>query len=172
MGEAAVVAQGFRYPAPGADEEMVAAVETLPEGAVGTHMRTFYTAIRRLTPGEWEELHTRTLDLNPLFVPYVGHVAFGETYRRGEFMAALKRAETEAGVDPEGELPDHLAPVLRYLDRVDDPLPDLLAVLPKAVKSMDKELKKADADNPYRHLLGAVGAIVGDLKPSKSGGRS
>ena len=52
-------------------------------------MRHFLDEVGSLTLGEWEELHTATLDLSAPFVPYVGHVIWGDDYRRGEFMADL-----------------------------------------------------------------------------------
>ncbi|NQV06134.1 nitrate reductase [bacterium] len=162
MGAAAVVACGFQYPGPGHRETVTAAVAELADGPVRKRMQSFLRAIESLTLSEWEEIHTNTLDLSPLFAPYVGHMAFGETYRRGELMANLKRAQTEAGVDSGGELPDHLVPVLLHLDATGGLHPDLTAVLPDAVKKMKKELKKADSDNPYRHLLDAVGEVVGE----------
>ncbi len=163
MGICSIVAGGFRYPGPGSAADLRESVREMPPGSAQSDMERFVSAISQLSLGEWEELHTRTLDLSPLFVPYVGHVVWGENYRRGEFMAELKGAEREAGIDPVGELPDHIEPILRYLDSVTDPLPDLLEVLPGAVEEMVAQLKKAEADNPYRHLLAAVAHVVGDV---------
>jgi nitrate reductase delta subunit len=49
---------------------------------------------------------------HPHHRPYVGFAVYGESYQRGEFLAALTRAFREEGVDPGSELPDHLANVL------------------------------------------------------------
>ncbi len=169
MGAATVVSHGFRYPGPGRMAELQTAVETLAQGTVRRQMSSFLSAIDALSLAEWEEVHTRTLDLNPMFVPYVGHKAFGETYRRGELMATLKRAQIEAGVDADGELPDHIAPVLRYLDAADDLHPDLGAVLVEAVEKMQVELKKADPESPYRALLDAAREVVGEVETDGNG---
>jgi nitrate reductase delta subunit len=163
MSGRAVVAEGFRYPAPGALAQLRDRVRRMPTGPARKDMERFVAGIAVLDLGEWEELHTRTLDLSPLFVPYVGHAAWGENYRRGEFMAEMKGALREAGVDPSGELPDHIEPVLRYLDVAPEPLPDLLDVLPGAVEKMTMELKKAEPDNVYRYLLAAVGHVVEEV---------
>lgn len=156
-----VVAMGFRYPAPGWAGTLAEAVAGLEPGEARRHMERFCAAVGGLELGAWEELHTRTLDLSPLFVPYVGHAIWGESYRRGEFMADLNRAMAGAGVDPAGELPDHLEPVLRYLAAAADPLPDLVEVADRAVEKMEKELKKAEADNPYRWVLAAARTVTG-----------
>ena len=97
-----------------------------------------------------------TLDLAPIFAPYVGFAIFGENYQRGEFMAGLKVAQDEVGIDRRGELPDHLEPVLRYLAATNEPFPGLVEVFAQAVSKMRKTLKEAEADNPYRHVLAAA----------------
>ncbi len=155
------VALGFEYPGTQSLDTLRAGLSNLPPGATRTAMERFVERVARLDLGEWEELHTRTLDLSPAFVPYVGHVIWGESYRRGVFMADLQREQRKAGVDQGGELPDHLQGVLRYLAAVDGPLPDLVEVLPKAIEEMRKELKEAEDHNPYHHLLGAAVAAVG-----------
>ncbi len=160
MAAAATIARCFAYPDDGRLDELRQAVAALPDGKVRTHLERFLSAIAPLSLGEWEELHTRTLDLSPHVVPYVGHVVWGESYKRGAFMADLMRAMTDAGIDMDGELPDHLAPILRYLEAVDAPHEELVEVLPQAVASMIKELKKSDRDNPYRHVLEAARAQV------------
>lgn len=155
-----VVALGYRYPTPFQLDELKRAVSEFTRGVVRTHMEAFLAEIEILELGEWEELHTATLDLSPKFVPYIGHVAWGENYRRGEFMADLKRDMERCGVDPLGELPDHIEPVLRYLASTRAPLDDLLGVLADSVSTMREVLVKADAKNPYRHLLSATSGVI------------
>ncbi len=162
MGAASLVAMGYRYPNPGSHDQLVAVAEKL-DGQVGRRMTRFVDAVGRLELGEWEELHTRTLDLSPVFIPYVGYVVWGENYRRGEFMADLKRDMERLGVELAGELPDHLDPVLRYLDVANPPMADLVEELPRALHMMGKAFKKAESDNPYRHLLGATASVVSQI---------
>lgn len=161
-GGAGIVALGYRYPTESSHSTLVTAMTDL-EGKVGRGMQRFVDRVGQLTIGEWEELHTRTLDLSPLFIPYVGYVLWGENYRRGEFMADLKRDMERLGVDLKGELPDHLDPILRYLEVATDPLNDLIVDLPKAIDMMRTTLKKADSDNPYRHLLAATASYVDQI---------
>ena len=156
MGSAAVIASCLDYPEPGHLERLSSAIDELGPGSIRGRLESFIDAIGELSLGEWEELHTRTLDLSPSFVPYVGHVIWGESYRRGAFMADLNREMSLLGVERRGELPDHLGPILRYLDVASSPVEDLVAVLPKAVDTMSAELAEADSSNPYRHVLAAV----------------
>jgi nitrate reductase delta subunit len=159
MRDFALLAAGFGYPRKGRIAELRMALDQLESGGARKRFGRFVDAMNELTLAEWEELHTRTLDLGPLFVPYVGYVVWGDNYHRGAFMAELKVAQETFGVDPSGELPDHLEPVLRLL-AVADPLPDsLLEMLPGALDKMRSELKAAERDNPYRHLLAAIAEI-------------
>ena len=171
MHVAQVIAEGYRYPTPDSLRSLTGAIESSTHGVVKRHLSRFVDEVGRLSLGAWEELHTATLDLSPRFVPYVGHVVWGENYRRGEFMADLNRSMNVAGVDLDGELPDHIAPILRYLSETDEPLPDLLDILPSAVATMARTLHKGDADNPYRHLLAATVAYTADLRPLTIGTR-
>ncbi len=158
-----VVALGFRYPTPFQLDELREAVASSLRGVVRIRMGDFLGELEAMELGEWEELHTSTLDLSPKFVPYIGHVAWGENYRRGEFMADLKRDMERCGVDLLGELPDHIEPVLRYLAATDAPLVDLLGIIGESVSTMRSTLVKADSKNPYRHLLSAASGVVEDL---------
>lgn len=175
MGAAGVVAEGFAYPGPGHLEQLADAVGTLESGPVRRNMERFTAAVSELELGEWEELHTATCDLSPQFVPYVGHVVWGENYRRGEFMADLKVDMEAHGVELRGELPDHIEVVLRYIDALArdgaEPREDLMEVLPDAVASMSHTLAKASSKNPYRHLLAATAAAVDLPTPVKIGDR-
>ncbi|MGI9604992.1 MAG: nitrate reductase molybdenum cofactor assembly chaperone [Acidimicrobiales bacterium] len=165
MHPAEVVALGFRYPNPGSIDALSAAVASSSRGVAHRRMKDFVDAVRQLELGQWEELHTRTLDLSPAFIPYVGHVVWGENYRRGEFMADLTREMRDIGVELYGELPDHIEPILRYVAVAHAPRPDLIEVLAGAVRDMQSTLEAADKRNPYRHLLAATMAVVQDLHP-------
>lgn len=156
MGDAAIIASAFRYPTPGWAETLAAAVGEVSDPGVAEALGAFCDAVAGLELGEWEELHTRTLDLSPLVVPYVGHVIWGENYTRGEFMAKLVRAMRTAGVDLGGELPDHVAPILRLYDRDTERPPELDEVAVRAVEKMRAELARNDGRNPYLHVFDAA----------------
>lgn len=151
-----VLAQAFCYPSAGQIDDLKAGLERIPAGVTRTSLERFVEKISRLSIGDWEELHTRTLDLNPPAAPYVGFQTWGESYQRGVFLSKLNREMLEIGVDMEGELPDHLIPVLRYLGMVKKPLPDLIEILVPAVQRMQVVLRKADGDNPYGDLLDGI----------------
>ncbi len=157
------VALALRYPEPGSIDQVRAKWESLPAGGTRKHLLKFLAEIEKLDLAGWEELHTRTLDLAPIFAPYVGYVIWGDSYQRGEFMAEMKGAQDEAGIERYGELPDHLDPIARYLAVVDEPSPWLVELFPKAIGEMKKTLKAAEKDNPYRHVLRAMEEAAGKL---------
>lgn len=148
-----LIAEGFRYPAPGHLAAMQKALQDLPESSEKRCLAAFLANAAKLTLGSWEELHTRTLDLNPPAAPYIGFQTWGESYQRGEFLSKMSREMMENDIDPDGELPDHLISVMRYLARAKSPLPELLQVIEPAVQRMYDALRQADADNPYLDLL-------------------
>jgi nitrate reductase delta subunit len=171
MHVAEVIALGYRYPTADSAHILAEKVEAYSWGVVQRHLQHFVDSVSELSLGEWEELHTATLDLSPKFVPYVGHVTWGKNYRRGEFMADLKRELAGNEVPLDGELPDHIEPILRYLAVEPHPMSDLVEVLSSSVQSMHKTLKQADPKNPYCELVAATAAFTADLRPLSIGER-
>lgn len=171
MQDFARLATAFHYPTPDRLAQLEQTVDEMENGSAKRQFGAFVGKLQGLRLPEWEELHTRSLDLNPLFVPYVGWVTWGENYQRGEFMAEMKAALEFEGVPMNGELPDHLDPVLRYLAVAEPPLPSLVEVFPAAVATMAKKLKESDDTSPYLHLLKAIAAVADTLKTPVGGAR-
>lgn len=76
--------------------------------------------------GELQEAYTRAFDLDtlselePTLYPYVGHHLFDENHKRSAFLVELSARYREHGFSPEGELPDHLVVILRFVAACDD----------------------------------------------------
>ncbi len=151
-----LLAEAFRYPQPGLLEQLEAGLTEAGKGSARNGLAAFVKKIGALSLSDWEELCTRTLDLSPAAAPYVGFQIWGESYQRGEFMAKLNRAMAEQDIDPEGELPDHLVPILRYLAVTDQPIPELIENFETAVQRMIAVLREKDKSNPYIDLFGAT----------------
>ena len=156
MTELSILAEAFSYPIPGRLVKWTEGLSEWTESAGQNEYAVFLHALQPFSQGELEELFTRTLDLNPEFAPYLGYQMWGDSYKRGSLMSRLNQAMQENQIDLGGELPDHLTPVLRYLDQVTDPVPELLEIFKPAVEKIIQKLKKQDPDNPYCHLLQAV----------------
>lgn len=151
-----LLAEAFRYPAPGHLAALEKGLQSLPVGSETEAINAFLGQIRRLSLGAWEELYTHTLDLNPPAAPYIGFQTWGESYQRGVFLSNLSRELLKMDIDTEGELPDHLIPILRYLALASDPLPELVEHLDPALRRMSAALRQAEANNPYLNLLDAA----------------
>lgn len=151
-----LAAEALCYPGPGQLETLQSGLDALADPPGAHAIRRFIDRLGARKLSEQEELYTRTFDLNPPGAPYLGYQVWGETYQRGAFLATLNRALLENEIETEGELPDHLIPVLRYLGKVERPLPELLWTLQQALQRMKDALKKADPDNPYLLLLDGV----------------
>ncbi|MCX6895721.1 MAG: nitrate reductase molybdenum cofactor assembly chaperone, partial [Verrucomicrobia bacterium] len=132
----------------------------------------FCTAISALTPDEREELYTGTFDVTPACVAYVSIHLFGEeNFKRGEFMAGLHARYQQAGFSTMGELPDHLAVLLRFTAQVDDAERREIAEF-CLLGPVGKMIAALNESNPYRALLEAVRdtlqAAYPDVKPALS----
>lgn len=156
MGYYAILAEALRYPAAGRLNQLHGFSERLPAGAIKAAYEKFLTGVDDLSLGAWEELYTRTLDLNPPAAPYIGYQSWGDSYQRGSFLSMLNRALEVHQIDTEGELADHLIPVLRLMDRLEEPFPELDEILETSIMRIQDGLKKADPENPYAALLNAI----------------
>lgn len=155
MGVLELLAEAFSYPRPGLLQELEAGLQEAGKSPARGGLEAFIKKVGRLSLAEWEELATRTLDLSPAAAPYIGFQIWGESYQRGEFMSKLNHAMAGLDIDVAGELPDHIVPVLRYLDRVDKPIPELSEHFESAVGRMLATLREKDKGNPYLELLDA-----------------
>lgn len=157
----------LRYP----DAELAAKLRILADllapghALAAQHMETFIGVSSDASMVFLEEHYTRAFDLAPQAPPYLSIYLFGaENPQRGQFMAGLNGAYAEAEYDCEGELPDHLALVLRYA-AVSSPAEweELReACLFAPLKMMSLALEKAG--NPYSHLLASLKSYVRSLK--------
>ncbi len=134
-------------------------VQVQPEAAEA--LEKFVRAMGQLSLDRMQEVFTVTFDMQPVCYPYVGYHLFGESYKRGAFMAKLNEAYQAQGYSAGQELPDHLAVILRFLgldaaNRESEFCQTLLAsgVLP----ALEKMLKVfgAESGNPYFWLLSAL----------------
>ena len=120
----------------------------------------------RLPSGRLEEVYSGTFDLQVVCYPYVGYQLFGESYKRGAFMVALKGRYRDLGLTETADLPDHLSPVLRYLAALDDDAECEEFVRVCLIPSLDKMTKGfRDQENPYREVINALLALLHEEYP-------
>ena len=114
------------------------------------------TPIRRI-----EEQYTRAFDIAPIAVPYLSVYLFGaENPQRGAFMAGLMEAYEKAGHACGGELPDHIAVLLRYAPKAPPGEWEELCehCLPTPLRLMRIALE--EAKSPYAQLADALRTFV------------
>ncbi len=167
----AQLGQMFDYPASGYVQDM----QRLSQGISAAfpqaikQLKQFNSACEQRSLSEMEELFTRTFDLAAICSPYVTGYIFGdENFDRGTLMATLGEKFSEMGFDSGGELPDHLAILLRFSSWLDQEALDELIVfcLLQPVTEMVDRLK--DSDNPFHFLLAAVLVILKTDLPGES----
>ena len=114
----------------------------------------FREGVQALSLSDFQELYTRTFDLNPVCALEIGYHLFGENYKRGLFLANLRETEAPFNLGQEHQLPDYLPVLLRLLTKLDDEElcgalmgECLLPALAKMLKAF------GEGQNPYRHLI-------------------
>lgn len=69
---------------------------------------------------KWEEIYTRSFDVQALTTLDMGYVLFGDDYKRGELLVNLNNEHKKAENDCGTELADHLPNLLRLIVKLDD----------------------------------------------------
>ncbi len=139
-----------------AEECRVQLQESHPEAAAA--LESFLHGLRQCDFERLKELYTVTFDVQPVCYPYIGYHLFGESYKRGAFMAQLNEAYRACGFSAGQELPDHLSVALRFLglDATNREGEFCQALLNSGlIPALEKMLRTfgAQSENPYFWLL-------------------
>ena len=126
-------------------------------------METFLAFVEKASFGHLEEVYTTTFDINPACHIFAGHILFGESFKRGSFMAGLEEEYQKHGFDKGSELSDQIPVILRFLSQLDsnEPfVPDLLkdCLLP-VFQKMNTNFKD-DSPNPYLPVLRSILVVL------------
>ncbi len=152
----------LEYPTPDLRERAhECAAQLLPVNSEAAgHVEAFAAWVEETPPGRLEEIYTGTFDLQVVCYPYVGYHLFGESYKRGAFLAKLNEEYRSCGFSAEGELPDHLAVILRFLAMLqnEDLERDLIAecVVPALNRMQQAFEGKTD---PYGEVIRALSLV-------------
>jgi nitrate reductase delta subunit len=163
------LAAALEYPGEGTRAQVEACAAALggPLPEVAAALSELRQALAERPLARLQELYTQTFDLAPACPLHVGYYLFGEDYRRGLFMAQLRERQEAVGLESEGELPDHLPLVLRWLARAgthgvgdgsEEAQEMVTECLLPALGRMDEAL--AAGSNPYRGVLAAVAQVL------------
>jgi nitrate reductase molybdenum cofactor assembly chaperone NarJ/NarW len=135
----------------------------------GRLLDRFRTFLASVSLESAEEMHAQIFDLEPGCCLYVGYHLFGDSHRRGIFMAHLAEWYESTAFSVLGELPDHLAVLLRFLARVGEGAEKSELVeycLLPALATISRGLN--GKKSPYEDLVAAIRMLVN----RERGGRS
>lgn len=127
----------------------------------GWLLERFLTFLASTPVESAEEMHTQSFDLEPACCLYVGYHLFGDTHRRGVFMAHLAQWYQSYGFSAGEELPDHLAVLLRFLARAGEGVErsELIEYcLAPALEAIARGLN--EKKSPYGDLIAAISLLV------------
>ncbi len=123
-------------------------------------LERFAAATADLTTSGFEELYTRTFDINPACALELGWHLHGESYDRGAFLVRMRSLLARFELAESGELPDHICHALAVFGRMPDDEARVFAreTLRPAITPMREAL--GTVDNPYDNVLAAVEATL------------
>ena len=116
----------------------------------------------------WQREYVETFDFDRRCTLHLTWYLDGDQRRRGGHLLTLRRRILALGVQPiEGELPDYLPLLLELGDLADErAVRELLSQLRPALELLGAALR--ERRSPYRHLIGALCAELGELSPGES----
>jgi len=161
-------ADALTYPTPklGDQARECAALLSLVDERAANHLQAFAEWVDETPPGRREEIYTGTFDLQVVCFPYVGYQLFGESYKRGAFLAKLNEEYRSRGFSAERELPDHLAVILRFLavSEEDDVTRELVSeCVAPALERMKRSFK--GRTNPYGDVIQGLSLLFMRTEP-------
>ena len=121
-------------------------------------------------PARLEELFTATFDLQPVCHPYVGYQLCGESQQRTFFLMRLQQLFRQHGFAGDGELPDHLATLLRFVGNVADRECGMEIIRDGLLPALAKMAEGLEGrSQPYGELIEAVQHFLSETVADESG---
>ncbi len=108
-----------------------------------------------------EQAFTGTFDLQALCHPYVGYQLCGESQQRTMFLIKLRELYRQYNFTSEGELPDHLSEVLRFLGSIAEQACRQEIIEDGLLPALAKMTQGIEADqHPYVDLIRALQSFL------------
>jgi nitrate reductase delta subunit len=121
------------------------------------HLSLFAAKTSTLSLEEFEELYTRTFDINPVSSLEIGWHLYGETYERGSFLVKMRQVLKTLEIPESTELPDHLSHALLALEKLGGSKEAHELAIQYVAPALTKILEGfKDKQNPYEHVLLAL----------------
>jgi nitrate reductase delta subunit len=152
------------YPTPALAGQALETAAGVGVAQAGALLQEFHSFVEQASTARLEELHTSTFDLQAVCYPYVGYHLFGDSYKRGMFMAQLNAGYRERAFSAENELPDHVGVILRFLALApaDDFSQALLHEGLIPALDMMAQAFGDQSDNPYAGVIRALLLMLRD----------
>ena len=128
-------------------------------GSVAPALLEFARDIAAMPLNGLQELYTTTFDLSPICALDLGWHLFGEDYKRGLFLARMRRELRVHNIPETCELPDHLSRALLLLARM-GPTQAEEFVCAIVAPALERMLKCMPSDNLFICLLQAVQQLI------------
>lgn len=161
----ALLADLADYPGPDFAARLAAALPPLAQASPVARglVEEFGGRAAALEPARLEEIYAATFDLQPDCTLNLGHHLFGEDWKRSSLLIELAPAMRRAGLDPGGELPDHLCWLLRLVAGAPAGDADLLDLVPCVLVPGVRELHaRLPQDHLYQPLLQALELVLAE----------
>ncbi len=130
---------------------------------VAEEIKPFVDYICSHTQDEYEELYTKTFDVQPICYLDLGYILFGEDYKRGAFLLHMQEEQLKAGNDCGTDLSDNICNMLTLYTKTDNQeLLDELSVkiMIPGLEKMISEFKQARVDLKVKILKKLHRAII------------
>jgi nitrate reductase molybdenum cofactor assembly chaperone NarJ/NarW len=128
-------------------------------GSVAPSLIKFARDIAAMPLSGLQELYTTAFDLSPLCALDLGWHLFGEDYKRGLFLARMRRELRAHNIPETCELPDHLSRALLLLAHMGPSQAEEFAYAVMA-PALERMLKCMPSDNLFICLLQAVQQLI------------
>ncbi|WOC13074.1 nitrate reductase molybdenum cofactor assembly chaperone [Gordonia sp. MP11Mi] len=147
-----------------------AGLADIPETSASTELATFLDHLSETDPARLTQDYVDVFDLSGRQTLFLTYWTDGDTRRRGETLAAIKRGYRDSGfaVDLRGELPDYLPVILEFAARVDPERGGTLLAEHRGALELIR-FALLDKASPYAHVLAAVCATLpGESPPDRA----
>ncbi len=155
----------LRYPSKDYPKQVEACQKMLDEKypEVAMEMKRFTEYVNTHNEDQWQELFTKSFDVQPICYLDLGYVIFGEDYKRGAFLLHMQEEQLKAKNDCGTDLSDNICNMLTLYTKTDDyNLLDELAVkiMIPGVEKMVSEFAQARVELKMKVLKKLHKAII------------
>lgn len=139
------------------------AVDRADSPAVKGKLEPFLEVLSQLSLEELREHYVATFDFSPACSLQLGFHLHGDSHQRSAWLLQLLDGMRRIGLEPRGQLPDHLSCVLGLIARDDlEPAADCATKIAPALDQVRRAL--VERHSPYAEVIGAVRAALLEVR--------